>query len=356
MKILHIISDTILGGAQRVCIDLANNALNSGHEVAVAAMKGGNLWNELLPGVQHFELEYMLKKINKLDFKVLQELKRIRKEYKPDIIHLHTTKPGVLGRLAFRKDKKHIVYTVHGFDVIRTVHRKFLIVEKAMKSLCGAFVPVSEYDKHYMLEEGIKKNVYVIHNGIDNTKIIQEKAFPCPIKEKTKIISIARISPQKKFEMFLQVANHFNNEDVAFIWIGGSQNETLDELKKQYTISDNVYLLGDVPNASNYLNLCDIFVLFSNYEGLPMSIIEAMSQKLPCIASDVGGDSELIDESNGSLIKTEQEAVQAIRELLNNKELLKDKGNNSYNKYISEFSIEKMWKSYEDLYKSLLNN
>lgn len=354
MKILHILSDTILGGAQRVCIDLANSAVKSGYEVGIAAMKGGNLWNELDSKVIHFELEYMRKKINFLDFKVLKELKKIKQEYAPDIIHLHTTKPGVLGRIVFRKNKKHIVYTVHGFDTIRTAHRKFLFIEKAMKNLCGALVPVSEYDKNMMNLEGFNKNIHVIHNGIDDKTIIKKTDLPIKIKESIKIITIARICPPKRFDMFINIAKSFSDKDIAFIWIGGSQNETIESLKSKYDIPSNVYLTGDLPNASNYLSLCNIFVLFSNHEGLPMSIIEAMSQGLPCIASNVGGIPELIDESNGYIINSEEEAISNIRFLLKNPDLLKEKGKNSYNKYKSSFTIDKMWNSYEELYKSLL--
>ena len=83
------------------------------------------------------------------------------------------------------------------------------------------------------------------------------------------------------------------------MWIGGDTVHSAEELPAVYDAPPNVYLLGDVPNASDYIGLCDLFVLFSNFEGLPMSIIEAMSQKKAVVASDVGGIYELVDDENG---------------------------------------------------------
>lgn len=356
MKILHIISDTVLGGAQKVLIDLANSASLDKNEVAVAAMQGGYLWKQLNPNVKQYQLKYMLKKINLKDFLVLGELKKIRKEFKPDIIHLHTTKPGVLGRLAFKKDKNHIVYTVHGFDVVRTEHRKFLIVEKFFQRFTGATVPVSKYDEKNLIKEKITKNIQTIYNGIDENLIKKAKNFPIQIKESKIILTIARISPQKKFDMFLEVAKEFQGKDTAFIWIGGSTEKTIEKIKEEYNVPQNVYLLGDVPNASDYINLCDIFVLFSNFEGLPMSIIEAMSQKKAIIASDVGGICELVDSSNGALVHSNEEAIHEISNLLSNMNLLNQKNNASYEKYLKNFTLSEMWKNYKKLYTSLLEN
>jgi glycosyltransferase involved in cell wall biosynthesis len=298
----------------------------------------------------------MLKKINIKDFKVIGEIKKIRKDFKPDIIHLHTTKPSILGRYVFRKEKNHIVYTIHGFDTVRVAHRKFLFIEKFFQRWSGATVAVSKYDEKNIIKEGITKNVNIIYNGIGHKSISPAKTLPFEIKESKKIITIARIMPPKDFSMFINVARHFEKDDTAFIWMGSSQNKSIEDLKKEYQIPENVYLTGDMPNASNYLSLCDVFVLFSHYEGLPMSIIEAMSQGLPAIVSDVGGDSELVDDSNGALVKDGDvdSAVKILKDFLSDKNLLEKKGKASFQKFQNMFTLEKMWDNYENLYKQLL--
>lgn len=105
--------------------------------------------------------------------------------------------------------------------------------------------------------------------------------------------------------------------EYEFIWLGGDPEHSAEELPKLYDIPSNAHLLGDIPNASRYINLCDLFVLFSNFEGLPMTIIEAMSQKKAVVASNVGGIYELVDDSNGRLIENDTDtACEAIKQIL----------------------------------------
>lgn len=353
MRILHIISDSVLGGAQKVCIDLANSAISEGYEVAVAAMPDGPLWTQLESEVKQFGLVHMNKKIGLNLLKVIKELKKIRTEYKPDIIHLHTSIPGILGRWVFRKEKNHIVYTVHGFDQIRIAHKKFLPIEKFFQKYSGAIVAVSDYDMKNMNDSGIRKKLKLIYNGISLSSIKPVSNLPEKIKEKKLVLTIARIAPPKNIELFSEVAKEFINKDTAFVWIGGSQNLTVEELRKKYNMPDNLYLLGDLKNASNYINLCDVFVLFSKHEGLPMSIIEAMSQGKSIVASNVGGIPELIDFG---LINIKEEAVEKISLLLEEQEKNKEIGQKSLEKFNNNFTLEKMWKEYKNLYLELLEN
>jgi glycogen synthase len=85
-------------------------------------------------------------------------------QYKPDIIHLHSSKAGILGRLAFPKSK--IVYTVHGFDSIRLAYRKFLPLERFLQRRCKAIVGVSHYDENNLKDEHITHNIVCVYNGI----------------------------------------------------------------------------------------------------------------------------------------------------------------------------------------------
>lgn len=356
MKILHVITNTELGGAQKVCIDLCSSAIAEGNSVAVASMAGGFLWNQLPKEVQQIQLINMVKPIClKKDFRVLFELKKAIKTYNPDIIHLHSSKAGVLGRLASIFRAKRVVYTVHGFDSIRKKYRIFLPLERILQFFCGAIVGVSEYDKKNLLSEGIRKNINVIYNGISNKAISPAVDFPVKLPDKKVVLTIARIAPPKQFKLFIDVALEL--PDYTFIWIGGSPNYSIDELKSVYAIPKNVILLGDVPNASNYIHFCDLFILLSDFEGLPMTIIEAMCQKKAIVASNVGGIPELVDNSNGRLVKNELIKVcSAINELLSNNDLINKMEEESYKKYEKSFTLRNTWNGYRTIYSSLLNN
>lgn len=349
MKILHIITNTELGGAQKVCIDLCRSAIDEGNLVAVASMGGGYLWSQLPVEVEQFKLKNMVRPISpKKDLKVFFELKKIVKDYNPDIIHLHSSKAGVLGRLVAFPHCCRVVYTVHGFDSIRLKYRIFLPLEKILQHFCGAIVGVSDYDNKILRREKIKKNVCTVYNGIDENLILKEDTFPIKTEKKI-VMSIARISAQKKLQMFLDVAGKL--PEYQFVWFGGSTEHSIEELKKIYIIPENVVLLGDVPNASSYIHFCDLFVLFSNFEGLPMTIIEAMSQKKAIVASNVGGIYELVDESNGAIIENDVNlASEVIKKILDNSEMKASMEEKSYEKFNNSFTLEKMWNRYKEIY------
>lgn len=355
MKILHIITNTALGGAQKVCIDLCRSAIKEGNSVAVTSMAGGYLWEQLPQEVAKFKLKNMVKQIKmKSDLKVFFELKDVVRQYKPDIIHLHSSKAGVLGRLVAFPYCHRVIYTVHGFDSIRLKYRKFLPLERILQYFCGAIVGVSDYDNKNLKSERIKNNVCTIYNGIEENTIVH--ATQLPIKtDKRIILTIARISPPKKLQMFLDVARKLPEYD--FIWLGGDPEHTTDELPVVYDVPTNAHLLGDIPNASKYIKFCDLFVLFSDFEGLPMTIIEAMSQKKAVVASNVGGIYELIDESNGCLINNNVDyAIEAIKHILSDDDLRLKMEENSYKKYKEKFTLKKMWTDYKVIYEKLICN
>ena len=352
MKIIHIITNTELGGAQKVCIDLCRSAVADGNSVAVASMDGGYLWSQLPIEVVQFRLNNMVKPINpKKDLKVFFELKKVVKQFKPDVIHLHSSKAGVLGRIVAFPKCRRVVYTVHGFDSIRLKHRIFLPLEKILQNFCGAIVGVSDYDNTILHAEKIKKNVSTVYNGIDENLVLKADTFPVKTEKKI-VMSIARISAQKRFQMFLDVADKMS--EYQFVWIGGSAEHSFEDLNNIYSIPKNVVLLGDVPNASSYIHLCDLFVLFSNFEGLPMTIIEAMCQKKAIVASNVGGIYELVDDTNGALIDNDVNmACEAIKNILEKPEIKASMEEKSYEKFNNSFTLEKMWSGYKEIYLNI---
>lgn len=353
MKILHIITNTELGGAQSVCISLANMASDEGNIVAVASMEGGYLWDNLFPSVIQFKIKNMIKPISLLpDLKCYFELKKVINTFSPDIIHLHSSKAAVLGRLAGKKYKKNIVYTVHGFDSIRIYHKIFLPLECFLQKRCGAIVAVSYYDEKNLRKEKITHNLQTIQNGIIRYEEKAVKPFDSAGYKKV-VMTIARIAYPKNLDSFLSVASNPAMKGYLFVWVGGSVEKSMDEIKEEYYIPSNVLLLGDYPNASGILPYCDLFVLFSNYEGLPMTIIEAMAHKKAIVASNVGGIPELVDETNGVLVNSDSEAVTAIDKLLNKPELIEIMGQSSFKKYMQFFTMENMWKKYRSLYSEL---
>lgn len=286
MRILQVITLSILGGAQSVVINLANN-LCKNHDVIVAAGEGdGKIFNLLNDNIKKIQLKRLKRELSPLnDIACLWELKTLYKKYKPDVIHLHSSKAGLLGRLVFPKHK--ILYTVHGFDSIRIAHRKFLPLEKLLQYRCQHIVGVSLYDYHNLQKEGITHGITCIYNGITKPKSTHIPHINIFKKYEKIILCIARVSYPKRLDIFIETSKLL--PEYGFIWIG---NET--EINN---LPSNCHFLGNLPNAGAYCSFADIFMLPSNFEGLPMVILEAMSYSKPIIASNVGGIHEIVQNN-----------------------------------------------------------
>lgn len=341
MKILQIITLCELGGAQSVVINLANE-LSKNHEVIVAAGEGdGKMWPMLKNNIKKEYCKTLKRAISPIDdFRTLFTFIKLYIKYKPDIIHLHSSKAGMLGRIIFPSNK--IIYTVHGFDSIRLAHRIFLPIERFMQRYNKAIVGVSNYDMHNMQYEKITRNVCTIYNGIKEQNSCENISFPF-LSDKKKILCIARVAKPKRLDIFLKTAELLPEYD--FIWIGNNQ-----EIKTDLA---NVHFLGNIPNASIYNSISDLFILPSDFEGLPMVIIEAMSYKRPIVASNVGGINEIVQNGeNGYVVNNDaQHFAQRIKEIIENQELYNKLSNNSYIRYKKDLTINKMVDLYLELYK-----
>jgi glycosyltransferase involved in cell wall biosynthesis len=168
--------------------------------------------------------------------------------------------------------------------------------------------------------------------------------LPIPQKYSRKILCVARTAKPKRFDIFLKVASLL--PVYAFIWIGNNEpvNDTLE----------NIFCLGNMPEAGKYNQLVDLFMLPSDYEGLPMVIIEAMSYGKPVVASNVGGISEIvINGENGYVVENSADAfAEKIQYILENKLIYEKFSANAYRQFREHLTVEKMLQGYMEIYRS----
>ena len=347
MKILQVITLSELGGAQSVVINLANK-LCENHEVIVVAGEGDGKMFELLNSrIKTDRIPSLVRRLSPVnEVKTIIAMKRLYSKYKPDIIHLHSSKAGILGRIAFPKSR--IVYTVHGFDSIRIAYRKFLPLERLLQSRCRAIVGVSKYDEDNLKNEGICRNVSKVYNGIYKPHSLEKDPFQRFNKYSHKILCIARLSPPKNHDLFMDVACKVPN--CAFIWIG-------NQIDPDFEVPDNVFFVGNILGAGSYTEYADLFMLPSNYEGLPMVIIESLSMGTPVIASSVGGITELLDGSNGwALENNADKMAKVINSYLSLSEYEKKRMSaNAHETYMRNFTVDQMVEGYLEIYNKIIN-
>lgn len=364
MKILYLITKSEIGGAQTHVAQLVNFFISNNHEVAVMSLPDGWLENEVKnAGAKFYPNIYFSNNLN--PFRLWRAVKIIRnlvKEFKPDIVACHSTAAGFIGRIAVQ-NKIPTVYTAHGwsFEPGTPFWRRLpaIVGEKYAAYFCKKIICVSNYTCNMGVKYGIanQDKFAVIYNGVE--KIEARRNTENSI---IKIIFIGRLSRQKDPELLVKAVAGFPQDlikQLEVLIIGsGSKAGMLNNLAGQNK-NFLVKMIGNVPRdkAIGMLKNSDIFVLSTNWEGFPYSILEAMSSGLPVVATDVGGISEAIDSSCGFLIKRGDVAgmQQALVKLITDKNLRKQMGENAQRIASSKFSLEKMLIETEKIYKEVLN-
>lgn len=382
MKILYIITQSELGGAQKNVLDLAVGLKNK-HGILVAAGPDGNgqFFEELRKNqIPCARLKYLRRAINPyFDLLALLEIKKLIAKERPDVLHLHSSKAGILGSLAgviFRLRsayKLKIIYTVHGavftaaFSAM--AQKIFLWLEKYTARFKDKIICVSANDKKLWLEYGAaeESKLIVIHNGINIDKISfleREEALKklsiinSRLSMKARIVgTIANFYPEKGLSYLIKAAKIMNKNAMApeaiFVVIGeGREREMLEGMIKERNLENRFFLVGAVPEAAKYLKAFDVFVLPSIKEGFPYVLLEAMTAGLPIVSSLVGGTPEIIKNGeDGFLILSKNPKILAerIADILDNPELAEKLSRNAREK-VREFGVEKMVEETEKVY------
>jgi len=351
MKIFQVITVSEYGGAQSVVANLSSE-LSKDHEVFIIYGGEGEAWTNLDPAINRLRYGKHRKEISWKDFFLYLKLMYYHFRYRPDVVHLHSSKMGAIGRMVF--PRKKVVYTVHGFDSMRVAFRKLLFIERILAPKTGCIVGVSDYDLEGMQEENINGKLDVVYNGIYDYKNEEKSALneklvselqAIRLKQDRIVMCIARISKQKHFPLFVDTAKRL--PQFAFVWIGNEETMT--------GLPSNVYCFGSVEHAYRYLDYADLFMLPSHYEGLPMSIIEAMCFSKPVVASNVGGVSELIRQGITGYVlpNNPDEFTKYIKLLLENETMLESFGKEARHDYEDNFTIQPMVEGYKRIYREL---
>lgn len=359
MTILYLITKSEAGGAQTHVSQLCDY-FRTQQRVVVVAYPGGWLETECKRlGIEFIPNQYFSNFIN--PFRVLKSFFRIREivqTVRPDIVHCHSSVAGFLGRLVVRK-RIPTVYTAHGwgFNTGVGAMQKYMAVwaERVVRRWTTTVICVSQFVQELGLTYHVisASTSVVIYNGVEK--------HACPNHEihdgTVRLVSVGRLTAPKRPLLLLQALATSSPEvqkKVHVTIVGeGKQYKFLN----QYACTHpelSIELTGALPRKRVFdiLGQSDIFVFLSDWEGFPMTILEAMSVGLPVIASDVGGVGEMVDSENGILVsENEVHAVQrAIERLVEDTALRESMGRVSYERVQDMFSVDTMLKHTEALY------
>ncbi len=321
-KVLIAITKTDFGGAQRYAFEVATALKEQGCEVAVAGGGAGNLLDKLKAAeIKTFTIEGAQRDLSlAAEYKSLVSLWRIVRDYKPEVIHLNSSKIGVLGSVVARLLRvPRIIFTAHGWPYLenRPLWWRAIAWSGSYLTtiLAHQVILVSQNDLRNTNMPLVRNKLTVIHTATsDFTTLTRDEARLALYEEETVraheqhiwLGTIGELNRNKNHQTVIDAIAEFNytNQVKIFFTVisDGELRNLLEEQIELKGLKDYVQLVGHKAEARQYLNAFDIFILPSIKEGLPYALLEAGKCGLPCIASFVGGIPEVITNLESGLL------------------------------------------------------
>ena len=346
MKILIVITRSELGGAQVFALNLARGLKASGAEVVVAGGPGDYLPEELAKnGIVFKRLKHLERSRNPFKgLSFMAELKRYVSAEKFDVVHLNSSNAlsGAWG-LNRLKPRPRLIFTIHGLSLLDGGHRALSISKAAYRLFFRAafrkidsIVFVSRLNLDFALASGLLKGATkdksrLIHNGLDfasdylldreearrelAVKLRLDPAAQADLQHAFLYGSIGRLAYPKNYEFLINAhkAAKASRPKAKLLLIGeGPERAKYEGLIKSYKLEDEVFLCGEIKDASRYLKAFDLFVLPSVFEGLSLSLIEAVRAGVPAVASRVGGNEEIVGAEHCFKLNDQAEFLKKI--------------------------------------------
>ena len=365
MRIAYVITRSDdLGGAQIHVRDLASALKAAGHEIVVLAGGGGVMARQLEErGVEVVTLKHMARPIRPVgDARALRELVGQLKRIRPDVLSTHSSKAGILGRVAGRRLGIPTISTAHGwlFDLSLRGRRQKVVwrIEKSMAPLARRIVTVCDSDRDLAVASGISsaERFVTIHNAMPE---VADELRADPGAEPPRLLMVARFAPQKDHDtLFRALANLLDLEWTLDLVGTGSREETGRALAGSLGLSDRIRFLGMREDVPELMADSQIYLLISHWEGFPRSILEALRGGLPVVATDVGGVREAVLEGEtGYLIPENDDVLLAdrLKQLIENADLRASMGRAARTHYEAEFTFERLVAETLSLYESVLS-
>jgi glycosyltransferase involved in cell wall biosynthesis len=303
MKIVHIItrSDNI-GGAQVHVRDLSIATREAGHDVTVLVGGVGEYTEDLTEhGVPWIELPQLARIISPMgDARAFAQIRRTLAELQPDLVATHSSKAGALGRVAAWSLGLPVVFTAHGwaFQPALPAWKSgcYRLAERLAARFGDRIITVSQYDRELALRGRVvdPAHLVTVHNGIpDRGDIPRGDPAATPVR----LISVARFEAPKDHTTILRALAGLRHLAWHLDLVGdGPLAPASEQLAAALGIADRITFWGSRRDVAERLAAAQAFLLSSNFEGFPLSVLEGMRAGLPVIASDVGGIPEAVVE------------------------------------------------------------
>lgn len=304
MKILYVITGLAQGGAERVVCDLADAMFEKGQEVKIAYLTG-----DIITKPSHKEIELISIELTRAVSlpRAYFKLSKVIKDYQPDVVHTHMVHANILTRLVrVTTPMSKLISTAHNSNEGGTARMLAYRVTDRLANLTTnvSKTAVASFEAKHAVP---KASMLTVYNGVDfsnfsyqpeaKQSIADELSLPMSINI---LLAVGRFNTQKNYPNLLQAVKllkaKLDNSFVLLVAGDGELRSEIVQLIKTLDIEDNVRLLGRRNDVPALMSAADVFILASDYEGLPTVLIEALACQAQVVSTDVSGVREIVGD------------------------------------------------------------
>jgi len=371
INILYIIPHMVVGGADKVNIDIISNLDNELFSINIITTNNNNhVWNDRFEPFAD-NIWHLSTLLDEKDY--TRFILYLIKQLKINLIFISNSAQGYISLPVIKKSNKNIkvVDLLHG-EGGKLEDGGFPFFSCKYDQYIDLRIVINDYlQNHLITKFNINpQKILIIKNGLDANYYDADKVYDNSFRDIYQIDDadivitfVGRLDYEKHPENVILLANNILNsgyKNYKFLVAGnGTEYATIDSLIKENQLEEYVYMLGYVENIRQLLKDSDILFLCSEMEGLPLIILEAMAMKLPVITSNVGGIPEIIENhKNGFIVDYDHNFIKNCSDkiLHLSKEEMKIMGENNRKKIIEMCSLQKMVNDYSNVFYKLIND
>ncbi|CAK1794346.1 glycosyltransferase family 4 protein [Vibrio crassostreae] len=351
-SIIHVVEATATGTLSMVAL-CANLQVSMGHRVSIIYSERKetpkDLYSIFNSDVALIKIDMGFKNFPLSLFKLSKEIDNLN----PDVIHCHSSFAGFVGRLSSIGKEVKVFYSPHCIAFMRqdiSTLQRFLFRSFELIACMrpATYLACSQSEKVAIQSILPFVRVKLLENAVDLSEFRHIVTSKAASNHKKRIVTVGGIRPQKGPEEFAKIARQCKSENSEFFWIGDGDNKD-----KELLLESGVIITGWMSKNEVICSLqeSDLYISTSRWEGMPVSIIEAMAAKLPIIARDCSGNIDVIShQKNGYLFSETEDAVSFVNDWHQDSEELDELSKLGYKEVYDRFSIERFKRDLEDIY------
>jgi glycosyltransferase involved in cell wall biosynthesis len=354
-----------VGGAQIHVRDLALAVRSKGHSPTVITSGTGPFIDDLrahhAPVIVLKHLSAPISPIQ--DLRAFREVQATLRTLKPDLLATHSSKAGILGRLAGRTLEIPVVFTAHGWAFTPGIAPSRAAIYRGIERLAAPFsskiITVSEFDRQLALKARIasEHRLVTVYNGIPDVPADRRAE---PGRDPVRLVMVARFEAQKDHPTLFHALSGLKDQSWELDLIGdGPLRGDMELLAKKLGLDPRVHFLGQRRDVDQCLAKAQISLLVSNWEGFPLTILEAMRARLPVVASSVAGISEAVrDQETGYLVPRGDVMLlrDRVSRLLSSAALRTEMGAKGRTRWEQHFTLDQMVDHTLNVYREVVGS